>query len=321
MKKFISAAYIVLIVFFIVCLAVFPERYIEACLDGAKIWALSVLPSLLPYFFLTSLLTATGKLCSISCKLSPVTKVLYRTGGIGAYVQIMSLLSGYPVGAKIIADLYEKKVIDEDQAARMSTFSSTSGPLFIIGAVGIAMFNSKAVGLTIFISHALSSVICGIIFRKYGVNRAIPQRFALTQNSENLLGESMLSSVTSVLVVGGFVAIFYTLSQIAEDFHLLFILEKPLSLLMGNKLASGFCRGLIECTMGCKILSKSTTALSASLASSLISFGGVSIICQSVTFLKKAQVRTSLFILSKIIQMTITFLISFFIFRFILKFQ
>ena len=58
----------------------------------------------------------------------------------------MSILSGYPIGAKIIHDLYSKDLITEEDAKRMSIFSTTSGPIFIIGAIGVGMLKNYKLG-------------------------------------------------------------------------------------------------------------------------------------------------------------------------------
>lgn len=302
MKKFFRALFIASLAALMVCLAVYPDRYIPACFNGIKLWAVAVLPSLLPFFFLTTLLTSTGSLTGLSRTLNPITGFLYRTDGVCGYVQLMSFISGYPVGAKIIADLSERGVLDSDQATRASTFTSTSGPLFIVGSVSIAMFGSKLLGLIMLTVHILSSVFCGICFRFYGKNRSIGRLTAVSPKVENALYEAIYSSVISVLIVGGFIAVFYVLSQILADFHILAIIEKPLTPIIGAN-AEAFSKGLVECTTGCQLLSANKTPLSAALAAGLISFGGVSIMCQSAIYLKKARAKFSIFFLSKLIQM------------------
>jgi nucleoside recognition membrane protein YjiH len=79
----------------------------------------------------------------------------------------MSVLSGYPVGAKLTADFYEKGLITKGQACRITTFTSTSGPLFIVGTVGIGMFHSAKLGIIILLSHFIGAILNGLIYRKY----------------------------------------------------------------------------------------------------------------------------------------------------------
>ena len=75
----------------------------------------------------------------------------------------------YKVTMRMIADLYMQGKITQEDAYRMSAFCSTSGPMFIIGAVGIGMFKSSLVGYILFLSHILSAFLNGLIYRKLGL--------------------------------------------------------------------------------------------------------------------------------------------------------
>ncbi len=295
-----------------IVLILHPERYVETTKTGIYVWALTVAPSLLPFFFLTSILTYLGAVKKVVKIASPITRFLYKESGVSFWTQFMSFISGYPVGAKIIADLYQNKIITQKTATKLSLISSTSGPLFVVGSVGTIMFGSKTVGFLLLISHYLSSIILGVLFRNYGVNQPIAPLSNKINKVDNVLYECVWSSVSSVLVVGGFIAIFYTFSQILIDFNLLFFIEKPLSLLFGKDLSKGVTMGLIESTTGCLQISKcKVTNLSVSLASSIISFGGISIWFQSIAFLTKAKVNVKLFALGKILQTIISFFVCF----------
>lgn len=311
MKKFLTAFYCAGILFVMLCLVIAPEKYIATTFKGILLWATCVLPSLLPFFFLTQLLCATGLITRLTSKCNVVAQKLFRTNGVSIYVFAMSVLSGYPVGASLICELYEQNAITSDEATRMSTLCSTSGPLFVIGSVGTAMFNSKNLGVLFFAIHILSSVICGAIFRFYGKT----SRFSpclKNNNLDNVLYNSVYKSVVSVLIVGGFVGIFYTISQILVDFNVLYPLEYLLGKVLNAQVATPFLQGVIECTTGASKLGKINTTLAKSLACALISFGGVSIICQSAVFLQKCKANVKIFILSKTIQMAISFAICYF---------
>lgn len=54
----------------------------------------------------------------------------------------------------------------------MSAFCSTSGPMFIVGAVGIGMFESTKFGYILFLSHAISALINGLIFRNFHTEKS-----------------------------------------------------------------------------------------------------------------------------------------------------
>ena len=60
---------------------------------------------------------------------------LFNVPGESAYAFIMGLISGYPVGAKIVTDLRKTNLCSKDEGERMLCFTNNSGPLFIIGTV------------------------------------------------------------------------------------------------------------------------------------------------------------------------------------------
>ena len=287
-----------------VMLVVRPERYTLSTFNGIKIWAVTVLPSLFPFFFLTALLTRFCQLDKLSCRLSPATRFLYKSRGVFGFVQIMSFLSGYPVGVKMLADLSKKGVISSAQATKGATFCSTSGPLFIVGSVGYAMFGDKRCGFILLLSHYLSAILCGVAFR-FLKNEESPACRSLEsgrEKDENVLYESVYSSVISVAVVGGFIAVFYTLSQILTDLNVFAPLTALLTPVIGKGNAEGVCLSLIECTFACKSFSSANTALSLPLAAGAISLGGLSVWCQSAIYLKAAGADFRVFSAAKLLQ-------------------
>lgn len=312
MKKFFKLVIVSLVLACVIFTFISPERYVESALEGLKLWAISVVPSLLPFFFFTSLLSALGLTSFIAKIAEKPFKFLFRTSGVGAYAFIMSILSGYPVGARIIADLSQNEIISEDEATRLSTLCSTSGPAFVISCVGIGMFGDKQIAVAIFLSHVLSAVLCGLTFRGIGRSSTLARKPLLQTKTENLLYDCVYSSVISVALVGGFICIFSLIADIFKDLSLLSPLVYVFSLAVDKQTATAFLYGLIECTRGCKTLSLcNLSTYSPAFASALISFGGISIWAQSIIFLSKAKVKIKIFCLSKILQAVFSFILCF----------
>lgn len=157
-----------LIIFFIANIIISPAKYIKEGLNGISAWAFNVLPSVLPFMFFTKALSSLGQMEKLTRPFQGVTKTLFNTPPISLYTFLMAILSGYPVGSKMIADLYLQGKINKEEAFRMSAFCSTSGPMFIVGAVGASMFKSASIGYILFLSHILSAFLNGLIYRKIG---------------------------------------------------------------------------------------------------------------------------------------------------------
>lgn len=309
-----------LVIFLIVALILNPETYMQSTLKGILVWATAVLPALFPFFFLTRILAQLGMIERLAIFLEPLSKKLYRVPGIASYVFLMSVISGYPVGAKLTSELYQSGAITRNQATRMCGFCSTSGPLFIIGTVGVEMFICKGAGFLIFISHLLGALLNGLLYRNYGKKEAeLKQTQCHTKSTslDNLLANSIYDSVLSILIVGGYIALFFMVIDILVDYHILSGLAVLVSALLSavgldGSLGIGIVTGLVEVTRGCLDLGASGAAVPALAvaATGLISFGGVSVHLQSLTFLQKCGIKTSVYFLQKTTQAIISVLVA-----------
>ena len=90
---------------------------------------------------------------------------LFNVPGEGSYPLIMGIVSGYPVGAKIVCDLRNKNILTKPEAERLLAFTNNSGPLFILGTIGIGLFKDTTTGIILLVTHILASLTVGIIFR------------------------------------------------------------------------------------------------------------------------------------------------------------
>lgn len=315
--NYLNFIYISLLITVILTIIILPKVAIQNFFQGLLLWATKVLPALLPFFILTKLLSYTTFVAIASKHLSPITNKLYNVGGVAGYIFFMSIISGYPVGAKITADLYNDNQITSGQAQSITSFTSTSGPLFILGTVGIGFFESSKLGVIVLISHIISAVINGIFYRnKEKKNIA---NYTPTIPPTNTLSESMYSSITSIMLVGGFIAISYMLLGIITDLNLFNFITEPLSKIGINKnISHAILSGFIEVTTGLNMLSCTNLSfkLSAIISSFLISFGGLSIHAQAYCYLRSFDLKYSHFLIQKIthaiISASVTFVILLF---------
>lgn len=315
-KKLFSTKKIAIffILLLIVCVCISSTKSIDACTQGLIVWATRLLPALFPFFFLTRLFAHLGGVEIFEKILSPTTRLLYNTDGKSGYVFAMSLLSGYPVSAKLITDLYFDGKITRGQAYRTVTFSSTSGPLFIISTVGIGMFGSAKLGLMVMCVHIVGSMLNGLIYRKYKID----DNYKLTQHTQqtnsNILADAMTSSISSILMIGGFVCFFFVIITLLHDYNVF----SPLSNFITNsfnansQIVDATLHGIVEITKGAIDLSTCvhSTQTALVLISTIVSWGGISINLQALALLKKMEFSTSFYFLSKFTQTLITLFVS-----------
>ena len=294
-----------------------PQRYAAACAEGIALWAKVVLPALFPFLVLTAWIARSGMADGLGRKLSPL---LRRCGlpaaSAGAF--LLSIVSGYPVGSRVVADLQRRGKIGRADAERLSILCSTSGPMFILGSVGSAMFGGGKAGAVLLSAHlfgVLAVALPVLLFRKRSA-AAEPSPSPAAQRSaeaaalhllsaraaapqarapSDTLGETVREAVLSVLCVGGFIALFCVLTQALNDARLLGVptalFAKLLSPFGAQGAAQGVAAGLLECTQGCAAIAADGSALALPLCAFSITFGGASILAQQLAYLRPCGVR------------------------------
>ena len=304
-KNISSIIFTLLIVFFLINLIVFPKRYIETTLDGISAWAFNVLPSVFPFIFFTRCLSSLGQMEKVTRPFQKFSSALFKTPPISLYAFLMAILSGYPVGSKMVADLYMQGKITKKDAFKMSSFCSTSGPMFIIGAVGIGMFQNSTVGYILFISHIFGAFLNGLLYRNMkfkNIDNIDDKQIETKESIQSKfdISEIVTTSAIAIISVGAIIAIFFIVIECLSP--ILNLLPETLSC---------FLQGIVEITKGCLSLSTlSNVKLATVLSSFVISFGGISTLLQSITMLKSVEMPIKLFALQKFTHALLSALIT-----------
>ena len=294
------------ILLFGAAIIIYPERYVASCFEGFVLWAECVLPSLFPFIVLALIFIKTGLADKASLPLRKATRILNLPQS-AAVCFLLSICSGYPAGSRMVAEFYENGVLSKSDCDKLAPLCSTSGPLFIIGSVGFKMFDDKLLGMKIFIAHALAVTVFSLIYCRFCKKTSELPPKPIKSNG-NLLYDTFYGAIVSVAVAGGFIAFFYVVAQFLQDFSVLLPLESFLKLFMEDGAAKAVCLGLAEATTGCRRLAESTSALKGALAGFIITFGGVSILMQQISYLSKTGMKPLKFISFKFLQAVLCFL-------------
>lgn len=311
--------------FIIISLVIFPKNTINAAIDGLNTWFYIVLPSLLPFFISAEVLIGLGVVNFIGTLLSPIMKPIFNLPGEAAFPFAMSITSGYPVGVKLTTKLRTQGILTRIEAQRLISFASTSGPLFMIGAVSVSILKMPNLGLLIAIPHYLGAITVGLLFRYYGLNHDKPKvnnkrnliksafnELILARKKDNrsiglILGDAVKESFNTMIVIGGFIILYSVIIEILNITGIINLLSNIISLipLISNKeLIKSFISGLIEMTIGCKnIASISSTPVLVKLATInfIIAWSGISIHSQASSFISKTDLKISIYLLSKLL--------------------
>ena len=308
-------------------LVIFSRSNLTAATNGLTLWATCVVPSLFPFFVITNLLSRTKVVDFVGKLLDKCMRPIFNVPGIGGFAFVMGLISGYPVGAKIVSDFRENGSITKDEGERMLAFTNNSGPLFIISSVGISLFGDTKTGLLLLSTHILSCITVGIILGKFSKKSDKEYRRNMnthTKNGNNLnssktvtfknlgevLGNSINNSISTILMIGGFVVIFSVIISILNQTHALDIFAKFLNPFLSTigfdlEFAKPLLSGIIELTNGVKqVAGVSIKAISQNvvLCAFLLGFGGFSVLLQVFSIVAKTDLSMKKYFIGKFMQ-------------------
>jgi sporulation integral membrane protein YlbJ len=238
------------------------------------------------------------------------------------FVIIVSILCGYPLGAKYACDIYEQGLIDLKTCQRLINIASNTSPLFAIGSVGTAMLGSSHIGYILLISNYLSCFIMGIFLPGKSISEKIIHNDPENNNKNigNIVKHSVDNSITTCLSIGGFVILFSVITNMIKSNILFDIAVRNINILknINKELISGALLGLIEMTNGCYLISIASIDMyiKVIVISFLLAFSGLSIISQVHSFTYKYNLSMKKYIFRKLIQGCIGSAISIVIYKF-----
>lgn len=296
--------------------------------NGMLLWATSVVPSLLPFFIATEILNYTNIVSFLGRFLNKFMRPLFNVPGEGSFALIMGIISGYPVGAKIVSNFKKQGICTEVECERLLAFTNNSGPLFIIGTVGVSLFSSSSIGIKLFIAHFISCILVGFLFRWWkSSKRASSFSTVSTKSTVNylsfsnlgsVLSKSIQSAIQSIIVIGGFVVLFSVIISMLRSSRILFLFSTVLNpflklLNIPTVYSQGIITGIIEVTNGVKLVAINSNPISIILASFLLGFGGISVFLQVLSITSEAQISIKPYVLGKFLQACFSALIMYFL--------
>lgn len=289
----------------------FPEASAAAAREGVTLCLDLIVPSLFPFFVLSSLLIATGLAGACARPLEKLMGPLFGVGGAGAAALGLGLIGGYPVGARTIAQLTERGECTSAEARRLAQFCNNCGPAFFIGAAGVGVFGSKEAGFLLLGANLTAALLLGIGGRVCQGSLLPRQGRKVPPVSFSALADRLPQCVTdgfsATLGVCAYVILFSVLAALAEASGLLPLATQVLAGLLpgegGQELCRSFLMGFLELSTGTASLSDAPSpSLALPLAAFLLGWGGLSVHCQSLPFLRAAGVATGPYLRAKFLQ-------------------
>ena len=289
MARLRGAAALFFPVFFGAALLLFPDVSATAAREGVTLCLQTVLPSLFPFFVLSSLLVQSDVPRLLSRAMAGVMYPLFGVSGAGASALILGLLGGYPVGARTVAELYGRGEIGQEESEHLLAFCNNSGPGFFLGVCGTAVFSSARAGMYLYLIHVGAALVTGVLLRR---DLGLPRRKAVSrQRAPFDLAAAVQGSFAAVGSVSAFVIFFMVLLRLLS-------LVPALAALPPLPRAALF--GFVEMTNGVNALPATRTGFV--LCAAIMNWGGLSVQAQTRALLAGSALSARRCVIGKAVQ-------------------
>lgn len=300
MKRLLFITVILSALFF---LLFFPRQAFRASADGLELWFYTVLPSLLPFLILSDFLIHTGKIPELLKYFAPFFRKCFGLSVYGAYAFCLGLFCGYPMGAKLTADLLREKKIDQNEANYLLTFSNNASPMFVSSYILLNSLKIRGASLPTFailyLSAGITSVIFRIRFRRFSIAASETETHELSLRSSlgRLIDVSIMNGFETITRLGGYIILFSIGAAMIVQ------------ITGSGSLLSWILPGIVEITTGIHQIAGSPLPFSIKylLILTVTSFGGISAIAQTKGMLSGTPLSISVYIMGKAVNAACTF--------------
>lgn len=275
-----------------------------------------VIPSLYCFIVLSNLVIKTNLFYHISKPFIFISRYIFRIKPQFFSIFLLSQVMGYPCGANLIINMYDKGDITKIESESMLCYCYNSSASFIIGLVGINLYSSAKTGLLIYLSIIITNLLLAIIMN---IRKPLPEKETVSspdiQFNTNIFIESIQNASKSMCLICAMIIIFSVI--------IVFINKTGIINLIGNIIVgvlnvkagdvTNSLNSLVEVSAIVN-LSSGTYSLIPIIAA-IFSFGGICIIFQIISLVRN-KFSIKKLVLSRIFSMPIAYCICRTIFYF-----
>ena len=328
MRKFAWLVQSLLLLIIFILLLFSPEAAFSGAMRGLKLWAMTLLPSLLPFLILSELLLSSNIVYQLGRLLEPVMRPLFHLPGVCAFALALGFTSGFPMGASASASLARENLCTKKEAARLAAFTNNSSPLFILSAVAVGMLSRADVGIILLIAHYGANLILGVLLGFLANKDISARRLSLPPSVEpSSIWQSLTKAVkhgtAAIINIGGFVTLFSVIVALGEKIGLFALTNQFFAFLLrvlglAAEGQSALSYGLFEMTLGVNEMSSAAAPFLLKLAiiSFIMGWGGLSVQAQVCAILAEEGISTKYFLLLRPLQAILSSLLVIVLFHF-----
>lgn len=262
----------------------------DASFSAMKLAASAVVPVLFPFSVLSSFLLRIGFLHDCNGRISNIFTRFFRIESCGFSAWLLGTLCGFPIGASVLAGMYESGAISRRTAERMAAWCTSASPAFVVLVAGQTILGNQRNGWLLLAIHTASSLCTACALR----NRSIPSTSTTTvpvrmMPLEAFTGAVQTASLTMIHVCG-YMVLFSAASILFSSF------------LSGAQNLNFLLRGLLELTSGLFALTELPLRIRFLASAVLLGWSGCCVHCQVLSLLLPYGLSPRPYITGKLLQ-------------------
>ena len=280
----------------------YPALSLEYASTGLTLWFTKMVPTLLPFMILSGIMIRMNLTERFVGLLHPLLHRIYGTSRNGSYTIIMGFLCGFPMGARIVGELYEQHKLSREESALLLSFCNNIGPIYFLSYV-IPTLGIDNPGRPFLLMYGIPLLYGFLLMRirpwmtrkvssceNHPEARSLQARQPGSCSLLAAIDASVLSGLTGIARLGGYMVFF----------NLLTIVFQPFQHVNTNIL--NIYRCLLEITSGIDCSGRSINY--AILI--LLPFGGFSCIAQTYSMIRQTDLSLRPYVYHKTVQTAVT---------------
>lgn len=302
--------YLTIGIYLIVLLLRYPTLSLQYAATGLNLWFQKMIPTLLPFMILSGILIRMNLTEGFVRLAHPFLRFFFRTSPNGSYTLIMGFLCGFPMGARIVGELYGAGKLSKWEAERLLAFCNNIGPIYFL-SFAMPMLGIERVLLPFLVMYGIP-LLYGFLLMRIFPHIKWKRQWKITDMANILplndtqhsgtiaktsplplpaaADEAILSGLLGIAKLGGYMVFF----------NLLNILFVPFSQLSPALL--GFYNCILEITSGIDRCGQGFPYI----VLILLPFGGFSCIGQTYSMICHTDLSIRPYIFHKLFQTALT---------------
>lgn len=272
----------------------YPQQTCALALQGLEIWAFKMIPTLFPFMMISSIMIYSGLDALLAKFLFPFLRPFYRCSFYGIYAIFMGFFCGFPMGAKVVSELYLAQKITKSEANHLLAFCNLIGPTYFLGLVMPILHELNFHNKLPFLVGMYGIPACYgilVLYRNPSSQRTSVFSSETVSSWTDTIRKACFNNVQSLLMLGGYIT--FT-NALCITLHVSPFSDTTVAI--GNSLLE-INGGIIQLYTNTSL----TCEWKCFWIMTMLAFGGLSCMLQAANFIHQAGLSLKKYLFHKII--------------------